>query len=93
MVSIAPSDCHARLLPSEKLTWIYDLQKPEGNAGGVIMLGDGINGRSYHLLIQHTNMARFRYRDLGLLLMDTHTFIISHFINENKNSKSNIGIL
>ena len=33
-------DCHARLLPQEKLDWIRSTQK-EGH--GVIMLGDGIN--------------------------------------------------
>jgi len=40
VAGIADKDCHARLLPNEKLDWIRAEQK---RGHGVIMLGDGIN--------------------------------------------------
>lgn len=47
-VAIPQSRCHARLLPDEKLGWIHKAQTGGNDHvnlnGGVIMLGDGING-------------------------------------------------
>jgi magnesium-transporting ATPase (P-type) len=60
-VSIPTANCHARLLPQEKLSWIHKTQigcdDKLNSQGGVVMLGDGINGSLFSRLTYLSPLA------------------------------------